>query len=154
MASQGQPRPEPDKQADHIRQQMRQIRRELGDDVEDLVEQAERLMDWRYYVQQYPWVTVGVATLAGYFLVPRRTVAFPADDRTLERLAEKLPMMMQKPPEAKRPTIFGSLLQMGTNLAMRAAMAYVSQQAGKILGQQAAAPQQPNEVHHDYRGAS
>jgi hypothetical protein len=137
---------DPEKQAEHLRQQMRQIRREMGEDVEELVVQAERLMDWRYYVQQYPWVMVGAAAAAGFFLVPRRTVTLPTDEQTLSRLAQRIPVMMPKPPEAKKPTLFGSLLQMGTNLAMRAAMAYASQQAGKILGQQAA--HQPSASHH------
>lgn len=134
---------------DDIRRQMRQIRRDLGTDVEELVVQAERLMDWRYYVCQYPWAMAGLATFIGYFIVPRRHVAFSPDERTLSRLVERLPVHVQPPPETKNVGIVGSLLNMGTNLVMRAALAYASQYAGKILGQQMGQQTGPQPTAHE-----
>ena len=140
-------------QADRLRQEMRTIRRELGQDVEELVEHAEQLMDWRYYVRRYPWASLGVAALLGYFVVPQRIVTLPTDEHTLARLADRIPIH-PPPSESKkqRPTLLGSLVSMGTGLAMRAATAWLTAQVGKIMakdGAHEAADRQAVEVRHD-----
>jgi hypothetical protein len=145
---------EPEKSADELRAEMRQIRREMGRDVEVLVEHAERLMDWRYYVHRYPWATVGVAAFLGYYLVPQRTVVMPTDERTLERIAAKIPVMVKSVEpgkEEKKTTLFGSLINMGMNAALRAAQAYASQQLGKFVTERMTAPQQPPRQHAEMR---
>lgn len=111
---------------DQLCQQMRAIRRDLGQNVQEIVGQAERLMDWRYYVQRYPWASVGAAVVLGYFIVPRRTSLLPTDATTLTRLAQHIPVTVQVPIERKRPTLFKSLITMGTTLATRAALSYIS----------------------------
>jgi len=136
---------EPLPPADRLRQEMRTIRRELGQDVEELVEQAEQLMDWRYYVRRYPWATVGVAALLGYFVVPQRIVTLPTDEHTLSKLADRLPIHV-KPSEPKKSSLLGWLVSMSTGMALRAASAYLSQQVGKVMAQQTSP--QPAEVHH------
>jgi len=136
----------PAQNADRLRAEMRQIRRELGSEVEELVEHAERLMDWRYYVNRYPWAVMGAATLLGYFVVPHRTVMLPTDEHTLSRLAERIPVTMPKP-EPKRSSWVGSLMNMAAGMAWKAALAYATQQVGKVLGDQASATQK-QEFHH------
>ena len=140
-------------QADRLRQEMRTIRRELGQDVEDLVEHAEQLMDWRYYVRRYPWASLGVAALVGYFVVPQRVVTLPTDERTLAKLADRLPIHPQtSEPKKQRTSLIGSLISMGTGLALRAATAWFTAQVGKIMAKQAAheaANQTAEEVRHE-----
>jgi hypothetical protein len=131
--------------ADELCQEMRRIRRDLGNDVELLVEQAERLMDWRYYVNRYPWAMLGVASFVGYYLVPQRNVTLPTDERTLERLAQRLPIVVQQQGQAKKQSWLNGLLAAGAGLAMRAAMNYVGQEATKML-QQRQAEAQPVET--------
>lgn len=58
--------------ADAIRQQMAQIRRELHADVREVVVKAEAAADWHRYLRMYPWVSVGAAFAFGYLVVPRR----------------------------------------------------------------------------------
>lgn len=120
---------------DQLCQQMRAIRRELGQDVEEIVEHAERLMDWRYYVQRHPWASVGVAIALGYFVMPRRSLVLPTDESTLARLAQRIPVTVQAPVPPKRSSLFRVLLTMGTSLAMRAALSYLSQRVGTLVGQ-------------------
>jgi hypothetical protein len=128
---------DPPPQADRLRQEMRTIRRELGDNVEELVEHAEQLMDWRYYVRRYPWASLGVAALVGYFVVPQRVVTLPTDDQTLSRLADRLPIHPPtSQPKKQRSSMLNSLISMGTGLALRAATAYLTQQVGKVVAQQ------------------
>lgn len=135
--------------AERLRQEMRTIRRELGQEVEDLVENAEQLMEWRYYVRRFPWASLSVAALLGYFVVPQRQVTLPTDEHTLARLADRLPLH-GKPSEPKKQSTFGWLLSMGTGMALRAASAYLSQQVSKVMAQQQQqhAPQHA-EVRHD-----
>jgi hypothetical protein len=61
--------------ADRIRQQMRNIRREMGADVKDIVHSAQQLSDWRYYVRKFPWLCMGSAFALGLFLAPNRRKA-------------------------------------------------------------------------------
>lgn len=136
--------------ADRLRQEMRTIRRELGQEVEDLVEHAEQLMEWRYYVRRFPWASVSVAALVGYFVVPQRIVTLPTDEHTLSRLTDRLPLH-GKPSEPKKQSMFGWLLSLGTGMALRAASAYLSQQVSKVMAQQQQQPHAPQhaEVRHD-----
>ena len=133
--------------ADNLRQEMRTIRRELGDEVEELVEQAERLMDWRYYVQRYPWASLGAAALAGFFLVPGRTVVTSVDEQTLNQLADRLSPPAEKPP-VKKQSLLGSLVSAALGMASRAALAYATQQVSKVMQAQMAPPRHAEEVHH------
>jgi len=134
--------------ADRVRRDMRCIRRELGDNVEELVENAERLMDWRYYVDRYPWATVGAAALIGYLLVPRRIVTLPTDQHSLTQLVDRIAPAIA-PPEKQKPqsSWLSNLISMGTGLLMRAAAGYATQQLSKAFAQPAHEPQ-PTEAHH------
>ncbi len=58
--------------ADEIRRQMRDIRRDVGADVDGIVDSAHELSDWRYYVKRYPWLCVGSAFAVGLLAAPRR----------------------------------------------------------------------------------
>jgi len=138
---------DPPAAADRLRQEMRTIRRELGDEVEELVGHAEQLMDWRYYLRRYPWASLGVAALVGYFVVPGRTVTLPTDEHTLGQLAERLSLQKPAAP-AKKSSLLGSLVSMGAGWAARAALAYATQQVSKILTAQPAM-HQPVEAQHD-----
>ena len=40
--------------AEEIQRQMRSVRSELRDDVQDIVESARVMTDWQYYVRSYP----------------------------------------------------------------------------------------------------
>jgi len=134
--------------ADRVRRDMRCIRRELGDNVEELVENAERLMDWRYYVTRYPWATVGAAALIGYFLVPRRIVTLPTDQHSLTQLVDRIAPALSPPEKEKpQPGWFSSLISMGTGMLLRAAAGYAAQQVSKAFAPPAPEPQ-PVETHH------
>lgn len=59
-------------EVDEIRRQMALIRRELHEDVKEVVATAEAATDWRRYLTAYPWVTLGAAFAVGYWVVPRK----------------------------------------------------------------------------------
>ena len=59
--------------AKQIRQQMRAVRRELQDDVKDVVLQSRNLTDWRHFVRSHPWLLMAAGVGLGYVLVPVRS---------------------------------------------------------------------------------
>jgi len=141
---------DPAQHAEQLRREMRSIRRELGQDVEDLVENAEQLLDWRYYVRRYPWASVGLAALVGYFVVPSRSLVFPTDSHSLSQLADRIVPVASKP-EAKRAGVMAGLISLGTGWLMKAAMGYATQRLGQMLSQMNQPSPQPQsvETHHD-----
>lgn len=58
--------------ADEIRRRMAAIRRELHEDVREVVATAEAATDWKRYLTMYPWASLGAAFALGYWIVPRK----------------------------------------------------------------------------------
>src|SRR5690606_8863460 len=63
-----------------IQARMRELRDEMNEDVEALVNSTEDLADWRKYVRAQPWLCVGAAALAGFLLAPARKRSQPATE--------------------------------------------------------------------------
>ncbi len=59
-------------ETDSLLQRMGEIRDDLDEGVQDIVEQAREMRDWRTYMNSHPWVFVGAAVAVGYIIVPRR----------------------------------------------------------------------------------
>jgi len=117
-----------------ICQQMDKVRRNLGDEVDEIVESAQTLTDWRYYIKTHPWMCLAGAAALGYFIVPKRMVVFGPSAEMIEE-AIKRSALAFKPPPAPPPksgltsAIFGML----TNVALRHAMNYASANAEKFF---------------------
>lgn len=79
--------------AETVQRQMREIRRELRNNVSGVVSGANQLLDWKSYVRRNPWLIVGSAVVVGYMLVPRRSReldAAAATQESLDNLAEEV----------------------------------------------------------------
>lgn len=125
--------------AEQIRQQMAVIRREVQSDVGEIVEDAQTLLNWRFYVKRYPWVCLSAATAIGYLVVPKRLEVMSPDAETLQKLAKKNRLVVKQKPEAHaRGGLGGAVFTMLANTLLRAGVAYLGQQSGKVLGTQAA----------------
>ena len=108
--------------SDEIVQQMCEVRRELGDDVQELAESARVLTDWRHYVHQYPWACLGAAALLGYFATPARIVV-RHDARDVVDLLEKSGLVVKgegptKPAVGMLGFLAGSASQLAMNVGM------------------------------------
>ncbi len=122
--------------ADEIRRQMAMIRRDLHNDVVGVVENAATATDWRRYITAYPWVSLGLASMVGYMLVPRRhrtaeaIAATQADLSKVREAVESNGVRMvdaapaQPPPPARGKSIAAAVLGMVTPLVVRAAQGY------------------------------
>lgn len=67
-----------------LRLQMAQIRAAGRENAENIVDSARRSTDWRYYVKQYPWATIGAAVAVGYLLIPRGAPRLIIDRKSAE----------------------------------------------------------------------
>lgn len=127
-----------DEDPQSIRQRMAAIRVELDEDVEDLSAQARELSHWQHYVQEYPWGAVTVAVAVGFLAVPRRLNINSPDPEALEELAKKHRLVVEnRPRSAERPGLGASMLNMIGHMVLRAGVAYVGQQAGRLFGNEA-----------------
>jgi hypothetical protein len=76
-------------EAERIRQQMQNVRKDVGADVQGIVHGARQLSDWHYYVRKYPWACVGSAFVLGFLVTPARRKLLTGDPRhILEQLRE------------------------------------------------------------------
>ena len=56
--------------SDTVREQMQQVRCEIGRDVKDVSASAHDMLDWKHYVKTHPWVCFGAAVALGFLIVP------------------------------------------------------------------------------------
>ncbi len=124
-----------------IRQRMEEVRCDLDEDVQEIVEGARDMGEWRFYVRTYPWVCLGTALAVGYLIVPRRPVGMRPDAQTLAELANQSRLLATSylPPKGNRR---GILLAFVGDLVMRGVSSYVRQQAGKLFATPATKSQQ------------
>ena len=120
-----------------IRQRMEEVRCDLDEDVQGIVEGARDMRDWRSYVRTYPWICVGAALAVGYWIVPRRHMAMQPNAETIAELV-KQSRLAETPLVTPLGKARGLLLRCVGNLVMQGVSAYVGQQAGKHFGPQAA----------------
>jgi len=126
---------------DDIRRRMAQIRRELHEDVEEVVAGAGAVADWRRYVRMYPWAAVGLAATLGYLIVPKRRRNVPRDvarKADVAEVREVIEQVREPEPRAKprAKSILGAGLAMLTPLAWRAAQNYAMGYLEQWIAQQ------------------
>jgi hypothetical protein len=118
-------------EAEQIQRQMRDVRAELRDDVTDLVKSAHKMSDWASYVRAYPWVCVGAAAAAGYFLVPTRPLVIHPDPESLFKLAKQHDLVMKpddQKPAKKKGGLVAQLVSMAAAAALNGGLRIASQQ--------------------------
>lgn len=137
-------------EVDEVRRQMGQIRRELHEDVREVVASAEAATDWKHYLTLYPWVSLGLAFAAGYLVVPRRHkpspagVATQADLSQVRQAVESTRQTLVDVAKGKDPksaaerkgTLIGAAFGMIAPLAVRAVQGYAMKYLEQWINQQ------------------
>ena len=139
---------------DEIRRKMAQIRRDLHEDVRGVVQGAEAATDWKQFIRNYPWASVGVALVVGYIIVPHRrrttnttTIQMAPAEMTRALAAVEPP----KPVEAKKGKgLLGTIFGLVAPVAFRAAQGYALQFAEQWMAQKVA---QQMQLHPDLAAA-
>ena len=102
--------------AEQIQKQMRELRADLREDVQDVVVSAHKMADIANYVRAYPWLCVGAAVAAGFLIVPQRTTILKPDAEALIELARKHKLVV-KTDEGTQQKKRGGLLAQLLSLA-------------------------------------
>jgi hypothetical protein len=132
--------------AEEIRDQMAQVRRELNLNYGEVVENARDLTDWRYYVRNYPWATLGAAVAIGYLVVPNRIQMITPDANELLKLARKQKLVVEPKPQAEpKSTVGGQVFNMLANMLTRGLISYAGQKFGKTAGRKTAQAQESSQ---------
>jgi hypothetical protein len=128
----------PAESAEAIQRQMRQVRRELGEDVQEIVDNARTLADWKHYVRTYPWACLGIALAAGYFVVPARAQVIRPDAKTLAAWAKDQKIVVEPVSQARpKPTLTSQLVGMAASALFQGGLGVLRQY---MAGQLAAPP--------------
>ncbi|MBV10738.1 MAG: hypothetical protein CMN21_16155 [Rubinisphaera sp.] len=132
--------------AEEIREQMRQTRCHLQPEVNRIVEDAQKLMDWHYYMKRAPWMMLGVAAAVGYIIVPKRLHVMSPDADELEKLSKKQRLVVEPKPKAESRTgPIASLASLAAMAALRAGVGYAGQFIGKQIEESSKSQQRSQE---------
>jgi hypothetical protein len=124
---------------DEIRRNMAQIRRDLHNDVRGVVEGAEAATDWRRFIRNFPWASMGVAVAVGYLIVPRKHQAITTMQIAPAEIARAIASEPSNPVEAKKSKgLLGSVFGLVAPIAFRAAQGYALQFAEQWMAQKVA----------------
>ena len=106
---------------------MQRIRNRMHAKVDLLRIDAQSILDWRYYVAQFPWWSVAIAAAVGFWRTPgpRVTQTVKLDEHSMDELVNRGAV------NGEPPRSTASWLQplggMAFNLATKALLGYVSQ---------------------------
>ena len=132
-------------QDDHsnVQRSMALVRENLERDSSLLWQHAQTLADWRYYVRQYPWLTLAAASAIGFLLVPKRAQPIAASAEALARVAREQGLVLQPPAKAVESSgLLGGVVNSLAKTLLRTGIVYAGQQAGQILASRMAAKAQ------------
>jgi hypothetical protein len=133
---------------DTVQARMQGIRCEIDQDLEDVSASARSMVDWKHYVEVYPWVCLGTAAALGFLIVPRRSTVVNADLPTPAEPAKAGPPVANAAPAATTAVArgaFDALVGAVAGIAVREAIAYLSQNIERLLG----LTKDPARNHHD-----
>ena len=120
-------------ESERLRRRMNRVRRDLDYEVEELVDQANHLTDWRFYMKNYPFASLGAVAMLAYTLVPiKKRSDVVIDEHTLSDLLERGETQFRRTRTAK-PSLFSSAMQMASQAALRAGITFVTH---KLLADQ------------------
>jgi ElaB/YqjD/DUF883 family membrane-anchored ribosome-binding protein len=103
------------------------IRRDLHEDVREVVASAEAVTDWRRYIRSYPWAAVGIGLAVGYLIVPKRRQVIPPDVATQSDVAKVREVVSEAAETVKehpRKSLLAGALGLLTPVAVRALQGY------------------------------
>jgi hypothetical protein len=138
-------------EAEAIQRRMAEIRRELHENVREVVASAEAVTDWRRYIRMYPWVALVAAAAVGYVLVPRRRKAVPvtlATESDVAKVRETAGEAAETVKKERKKGLLAAGLGLLAPVAARAiqgyAVSYLENWIAQLQAQQAAQGARPD----------
>jgi hypothetical protein len=104
--------------------------------MDDVVESARQMADWRAYVQRYPLVFVGAAAVAGFVMVPKRGERMTPDVDKLLELAKRNGLAGKSNPQSQESSgLTTTLISLIAGAALRAGVGLAGQHLRKIVSE-------------------
>jgi len=119
--------------AEEIQQEMRQVRRELTEDMQEIVDNARVMTDWRHYVKSYPWATVGAAAALGYWLVPSKSRYVGPDAAAIGDIMKAQMQAAQSSVEKHKKGIAATIVGLAASALLQGGIALGKQQLTKFM---------------------
>ncbi len=116
---------------DTVPARMQRIRCEIDQDLQDVSASARSMVDWKHYVKAHPWVCLGAAAVLGFLIVPKRSRGTSADLPAPTEAAETARPVAAAPTAVRG--MVDALVGAVAGIAVREAIAYLGQSAGKFL---------------------
>jgi hypothetical protein len=104
--------------ADEIRKRMELVRIQMRADVQALIRNARIKTDWRHYVERYPWLTMGAATLLGFWLVPKAARNFVLGPEMLAKLHSGQVPVSSPPKKSVLGLVSGTVVPLLTRMVV------------------------------------
>jgi hypothetical protein len=119
---------------EQVREEMRQIRSNLDDEVATFVESTRVLFDWRSYLRRAPWLCLGAAALAAYLVVPSKPkVVSPTPEQLAELAKHSRVTIPEAGVQAKAKSMGRELAGVALGMLMRAGLAVATQQFNQFI---------------------
>jgi hypothetical protein len=136
----------PPETIEQVRQEMRQIRSNLDDEVATFVRNTRVLFDWRSYVRHAPWLCMGAAALAAYLVVPSKSkVVAPTPEQLAELAKHSRVTFAESDPQAKAKSLGRELAGVALGIVLRAGLAVATQQFNRFINRPPG-PTEPSEA--------
>jgi hypothetical protein len=119
-------------EAQAIARRMAALRRELTGDVREVSRKARVMTDWTFYVRRFPWVTAGLATAAGFMLIPKKKAVISPDQDALAEMVRKKQLRLDVDHKSEKPSLFSTLLMMVATGAAKTAMGYLGERMKNV----------------------
>jgi hypothetical protein len=121
-------------QIDQVREEMRQIRSNLDDEVATFVQSTRGLLDWRSYIRHAPWLCLGAAALAGYLIVPSKPkVLSPSPEQLVELAKHSRVTVADTSVRQKTKSLGRELAGVALGLLVRAGMSVATEQLNQFF---------------------
>jgi len=119
---------------EQVREEMRQIRSNLDDEVATFVESTRGMLDWRSYVRRSPWLCLGAAALTAYLLVPSKPkVVSPTPEQLAELAKHSRVTFPEAGVQAKAKSLGRELAGVALGMLVRAGLAVATQQFNQFI---------------------
>jgi hypothetical protein len=114
-----------------VQAKMQALKARMVHDYRNAKERVSQVADWKFYVSQYPWLSLGGVALASYAMVPAVAHNTPLSGRAIE--AYQLP-----PSSSSHPTITSTLFAFVTRTASTVLMGAAARWATEFVNKRIA----------------
>jgi hypothetical protein len=134
-----------DHQAEEIRRAMAEVRRDVDANSAEVLNHAREMTDWRYYIRNYPKLSLAAAAAIGYLVVPAKRKPAAARPFAAARAVGSGNGEAARQASLTEQLLSGAarlVIRNGVPLVAREAMRLWQQRSGRPLEDDAYSPQE------------